>query len=167
MLTRGDDAMRMLLGVALWIAGCSAVEAQTVIVIGDAAPPLEQYAARELQRYLYQLSGTLPAIQMAKGDTQPAGPAFLIGRTADHPLLAKMAAAGTIKITLGRPGSAGIPVEDDRGRAARGAGDRRTRRGGLPLRRLRIAGRPLRRRLLSGRRRAAGREVAAAAGQGR
>ena len=32
-------------------------------------------------------------------DTQPAGPAFLIGRTADHPLIARLAAEGKIKVS--------------------------------------------------------------------
>ncbi len=74
-------------------------------------PPIEQYAARELQRYLYQLSGGLPAIETAKQDTPLVGPAFLIGRAADHPLIARLIAEGTIKVSQGDPGAQGYVLK--------------------------------------------------------
>ena len=41
---------------------------QTDIYVGTNASELERYAAAELQRYLYQLSGTLPVIRSGQPD---------------------------------------------------------------------------------------------------
>ena len=64
-----------------------------------------------MQRYLYQLSGGLPAIETAKQDTPLVGPAFLIGRAADHPLIARLIAEGTIKVSQGDPGAQGYVLK--------------------------------------------------------
>ena len=97
--------------VAGWGAAAAAADSPGVILIGPGAPPMEQYAARELQRYLYQLSGRLPAIETAKQDAPLAGPAFLIGRTADHPLIARLATEGKIKLSPGDPGPQGYVLK--------------------------------------------------------
>ena len=58
------------------------------ILIGGKAPPIEHYAAKELQRYLYQVSGEFLEIRTAGADL--AGPSFLIGTAASNPLVKKL-----------------------------------------------------------------------------
>jgi len=66
----------------LWtVAACTAAETREAapgrIVIADGASELEQYAAKELERYLYQLSG----VRLEIGSAWPAeGPCFIISR---------------------------------------------------------------------------------------
>ena len=57
-----------------------ATESSAHIVIGPNASAMEQYAARELQRYLYQVSGTFLTIQTATANAKLSGPSFLLGR---------------------------------------------------------------------------------------
>src|SRR5689334_18257632 len=50
------------------------------ILLGENASPMEQYAARELQRYLYQVSGSLLRIEAAAPAVKLSGLVFLLGR---------------------------------------------------------------------------------------
>jgi hypothetical protein len=111
MTRRWGILLAAILLIAGWEAVATGADPSGVILIGEGAPPMEQYAARELQRYLYQLSGHLPAIERAKPEAALAGPVFLIGRPADHPLLARLAAEGKIKVSPGDPGPQGYVLK--------------------------------------------------------
>ena len=56
--------------------------AQPVIVTGSEASTIEDYAARELQRYLYQLTGSHP--ELITDADYIDGPAFFVGRRENH-----------------------------------------------------------------------------------
>ncbi|MCU1659184.1 MAG: putative secreted glucosidase [Pseudonocardiales bacterium] len=93
-------------------AGVPAAAASTTpaIVIGAKAPDLEVYAARELQRYLAELTGTRPAIQT---DNAPlSGPAFLIGVPSSNAYLAQLASNGSLAITAQDPGPQGYVLQN-------------------------------------------------------
>jgi hypothetical protein len=77
------------------------------ILIGKNASPMEQYAARELQRYLYQVSGTFLTIQTATADAKLSGPSFLLGRPESNPLVARLASEGQINLLGDEPGPQG------------------------------------------------------------
>jgi hypothetical protein len=74
------------------------------IIIGQSASAMEQYAARELQRYLYQVSGSFLPIESVNLEARLAGPVFVIGTRASNPLIAKLAAEGQIQISTTDPG---------------------------------------------------------------
>ncbi len=76
---------------------------QTDIFVGTNASELQRYAAAELQRYLYQLTGTLPVIRSG----QPEGHrnTFVIGCRSDNPLIDQLASAGKIDLR-GKPAQA-------------------------------------------------------------
>ena len=103
-----------------WICGLLAITAcrtspaggaaeQISIYVGRDAPGLEQYAARELQRYLYQLSGSLPRLRA--GVTAVDGPGFIIGRRKTNPLVEQLAAAGQVKVSDADPGPQGYVLK--------------------------------------------------------
>src|ERR1039458_1258176 len=81
------------------------------IVIGPNASAMEQYAARELQRYLYQLSGAFLAIETAKPDGKLSGRVFLLGTRASNPLIAKLAEEGQFVISGSDPGPQGYMLK--------------------------------------------------------
>src|ERR1035441_10617226 len=64
------------------------------IVLGPNASAMEQYAARELQRYLYQVSGTFLANAEVWAYGKPSGLVFLLGTRESIPLIAKLAEEG-------------------------------------------------------------------------
>jgi hypothetical protein len=65
---------------------------------------MEQYAARELQRYLYQVSGRFLPIERAHPGGTPSGRVFLLGTRESNPLIARLAAGGQIQISASDPG---------------------------------------------------------------
>lgn len=64
------------------------------ICIGRSASACEQYAARELQRYLYQLSGDW--LPIAEGTKAPHQPAFVLGTATTQPLFSGLASEGRL-----------------------------------------------------------------------
>ncbi|MDP2886715.1 MAG: carbohydrate-binding protein [Ignavibacteria bacterium] len=79
------------------------------IVIGSKASELERYASKELQRYLYQLSGTLPEIR-----TDPRNldrPSFIIGQTRTNPIVAKLASTHQVEVSPSDPGAQGYVLK--------------------------------------------------------
>jgi hypothetical protein len=81
------------------------------IVIGPKASAIEQYAARELQRYLYQVSGSFLAIEIAKPERVLPGPLFLLGTRDSNPLIAQLAEAGQVQISAADPGPQGYVLK--------------------------------------------------------
>jgi hypothetical protein len=77
------------------------------IVIGEKASAIEQYAARELQRYLYQVSGSLLAIEVARPGRKVSGRVFLLGTRDSNPLIAQLVEARRIQISSTDPGPQG------------------------------------------------------------
>jgi hypothetical protein len=103
----------LLAAIALAVGPTQLPAADTTghIVIGPNAPALEQYAARELQRYLYQVSGAFLPIETAKPDRKLAGRAFLLGTRESNPLIAGLAEAGQIQISASDPGPQGYVLK--------------------------------------------------------
>jgi len=78
------------------------------IVRAHDAAPLERYAARELQRYIHQISGALLEI----GAERRAGePCFLIGTAGDIDSLKPDAASAWVKLTPEDPGPQGYVLK--------------------------------------------------------
>lgn len=82
-------ALLGLLGARL---AAAAPAAGWTILVDPAASPLERFAARELQRYVYLRTGELAAIGSTP-EALAAGPGFLVGTTQRAPILAANAAA--------------------------------------------------------------------------
>lgn len=79
------------------------------IVIGANAPETERYAARELRRYLYQLSGEHLPI---RPDTAGAkGPSFVVGTPATNPRIAGLIQDGRLVLTPDDPGPQGYVLK--------------------------------------------------------
>lgn len=76
------------------------------IVIGRKADEIERYAAKELQRYLYQITGEWLEIRTTAGSS-PSVPSFLIGTPRTNPLLKNLVARGYIRISASDPGPQG------------------------------------------------------------
>ena len=88
-------------------AGENSIEAQ--IVVGAEAPELEQYAARELQRYLYALSGTLlPITTDAKANSDAA---FVVGQPGTNKKISEYVQAGLLKVSPEDPGEQGYVLK--------------------------------------------------------
>ncbi|TWT82480.1 Carbohydrate binding module (family 6) [Planctomycetes bacterium CA13] len=66
------------------------------IVVGVAASEMEQYAALELQRYLYQLSGSQLAI--VDDNASIDGPAFVVGTKQTNAVVRQLAADGQLEV---------------------------------------------------------------------
>jgi hypothetical protein len=81
------------------------------IFIGGEASAIEQYAARELQRYLYEVSGTLLPIERAKPGSRLAGQAFVVGTATSNPLLARLAEEGQVRVSAADPGPQGYVLK--------------------------------------------------------
>jgi hypothetical protein len=82
---------------------------QGEILIGRNAGPLETYAAKELQRYLYQLSGSL--LEINENSRAVRKPSFVIGRTASNPIIKKLLAEGKIRLSPAEPGLEGYVLK--------------------------------------------------------
>src|ERR1035437_6282009 len=105
--TRSTQRLSILLAVialAVVPTHLPATESSAHILIGPNASAMEQYAARELQRYLYQVSGAFLAIETAKPDGKLSGRVFLLGTRESNPLIAKLAEEGQVDISGSAPG---------------------------------------------------------------
>lgn len=101
-----------IVAIALVICGATTAEAGDKvgrILLGKNASPVELYAARELQRYLHQLSGDL--LEIETGVARPGPRSFVIGRRQSNPLIEKMATDGRIKISPADPGPQGYVLK--------------------------------------------------------
>ncbi|MHB1000614.1 MAG: alpha-glucuronidase family glycosyl hydrolase [Armatimonadota bacterium] len=79
------------------------------IIIGANAPAKEQYAAKELQRYIYQLSGVQLPI---KDDSAPVnGQAFIVGTPGTNQLIKSAVGSGMISVTPTDPGPEGYVLK--------------------------------------------------------
>src|ERR1043166_4334433 len=58
------------------------------IILGTRPSPMEHYAAKELQRYLYQLSGTW--LEIVTGAVEVRHPSFIIGQRHSHPIIKRL-----------------------------------------------------------------------------
>ena len=83
--------------------------ATAVIVVGERAPELEQYAARELQKYLYQVSGELLPVQ--SDARTPAASAFIVGQPTTNRAIARLTARGIFSVTSDDPGPEGYALK--------------------------------------------------------
>ncbi len=98
-----------LLAVAAFaVAGA---EQHGCILLGRNASAIEHYAARELQRYLYQVSGSFLAIETASPDAKLSGCVFVLGRRESNPLIARLADEGQIQISESDPGPQGYVLK--------------------------------------------------------
>jgi len=79
------------------------------ILIGKNAGPLESYAAKELQRYLYQLSGSL--LDIKENARVVRRPSFVIGRTTTNPIIKKLLADGKVHLFPAEPGPEGYVLK--------------------------------------------------------
>ena len=86
-------------------------ETRGQIFIGPGASAMEQYAARELQRYLYQVSGSLLTIETARRGAAPTGQVFLLGTRDSNPLIAELAEAGQLQVSTSDPGPQGYVLQ--------------------------------------------------------
>ena len=81
------------------------------IILGEEATDIEQYAARELQKYLYQLTGVTASIaepaQIEEGDR------FILGQSATNQLIAQAGQDGTMTLPQQEQGYALKTVESD------------------------------------------------------
>ncbi len=83
--------------------------ASAEILIGAKASELEQYAAKELQRYLYQISGTL--LKIRSGQQEIGKPSFVIGTAESNPILQKLVLAKTLLVSPSDPGPQGYALK--------------------------------------------------------
>jgi len=79
------------------------------IVIGAKASELERYASKELQRYLYQLSGTLPDITIEPKSLDR--PTFMIGQTRTNSIIARLASTRQVDVSPSDPGPQGYVLK--------------------------------------------------------
>lgn len=78
-------------------------QSQTLSLILPPTPTaMEDYAAKELSRYIYGLTGQLFWIT---NDTK--GPGFMLGRPGHHPLLDRLIHEGQLTLTAANPGAQG------------------------------------------------------------
>ena len=85
----------------------SAIDAE--ILIGARASELEQYAAKELQRYLYQVSGSFLTIR--KGQEEARKPSFIIGTAETSPAIQKLVSAKLLAVSSSDPGPQGYALK--------------------------------------------------------
>jgi hypothetical protein len=79
------------------------------IVVGRHASATEHYAAAELQRYLYQLSGALLEIKTETSANRQ--PAFVVGQVETNSLLRQLVSAGRVKVSEQDPGPQGYVLK--------------------------------------------------------
>ena len=79
------------------------------ILVSKKATPIEQYAAKELQRYLYQISGTL--LEITSGATEIRQPSFIIGQARNHQILRQLISAGELNLSDSDPGPQGYVLK--------------------------------------------------------
>jgi len=79
------------------------------IIIGAKASQLEQYAAKELQRYLYQITGTW--LEITKGVKELKVPSFVIGAAESNPAIRRLIAEGHLAVSSEDPGPQGYVLK--------------------------------------------------------
>jgi hypothetical protein len=79
------------------------------ILVGAKASTMEVYAAKELQRYLYQISGT--QLELRRGEEKIRHPSFLLGRPESNPLVGRLVAAGQVPVSGEDPGPEGYVLK--------------------------------------------------------
>lgn len=79
------------------------------ILIGAKASGLERYAAKELQRYLYQISGTLLAIRTNVKEVSK--PSFVIGQPQTNAILSRLLSTHQVDISPTDPGPQGYVLK--------------------------------------------------------
>ncbi|TWT82474.1 Endo-1,4-beta-xylanase A precursor [Planctomycetes bacterium CA13] len=84
----------------------SAKASEGQIIVGAAASDMEQYAALELQRYLYQLSGT--HLTIVDDTTLIDGPAFVVGTKQSNSVVRQLTADGQLDVASGALGPQGF-----------------------------------------------------------
>src|SRR4051812_30882798 len=72
------------------------------IIVGATAPSLEQYAAKELQRYLYERTGTLLPINNDSASIDR--PTFVIGQANTNSKISDFVTAGLFTVSSTDPG---------------------------------------------------------------
>ena len=78
------------------------------IVIGLQAAPMEKLAAKELQRYLWQVSGV--RLEITTGEDVSPG-SFLIGQRQTNPLIERLATEGKVLVSPADPGPQGYVLK--------------------------------------------------------
>ncbi len=79
------------------------------IMLGSTATELETYAARELQRCLYQLSGEL--LPIVADDARLDKASFVVGRPENNKLLQELLIQGTLTVSAVDPGEQGYVLK--------------------------------------------------------
>lgn len=79
------------------------------IILGTRPSPMEHYAAKELQRYLYQLSGTW--LEIVAGTVEVRHPSFIIGQRHSHPIIKRLVADGHLLVAPNEPGPQGYVIK--------------------------------------------------------
>ena len=109
-MTVGRLMLAAMLALCVLSAGVnSAVAGQVItqgsIITGKNAAPLEVYAARELQKYLYALSGTL--LPILPDDAAVDKPAYIVGRVSSNRRIAELAAGDKPALAFNDPAEQG------------------------------------------------------------
>lgn len=109
----GLNIVMLLLGSAamVGITGCqddnarAFSDAEAQIVLGSEPTAKEIYAARELQRYLFQMTDA--RVPIVKNPSDIRRNSFIIGQVETNPYITKFASTGMIELTSNRPGPQG------------------------------------------------------------
>src|SRR5664279_5398894 len=89
----------IVLALGVSVTQVAGVDKGARILVGQNASAMEQYAARELQRYLYQVSGSLLPVETARPESKPSGQVFVLGTSRSNPLVARLAEEGQVQIS--------------------------------------------------------------------
>src|SRR5512145_1367018 len=79
------------------------------IILGSTATELETYAARELQRCLYKLSGDF--LPIVADDAQLDKASFVVGRPENNKLLQEFLKQGILTVSAADPGEQGYVLK--------------------------------------------------------
>lgn len=82
---------------------------QFTIALGPQPGHMEGYAAKELSRYIYALTGTLPSI--TTGNSMGNGNTFLLGRPGQHAAIDQLIKEGKLNISATNPGPQGYALK--------------------------------------------------------
>jgi hypothetical protein len=109
-IARSARGLAVGAGVAALLLAAVTAQANAVargaqIVVGAEAPALEQYAATELQRYLYARSGEL--LPICTDDAPLNKDSFVLGQKSTNRHISKWVSAGTLAVDATDPGEQG------------------------------------------------------------
>ena len=99
----------LLLTALLSTSSFATLETGGQIVVGRNAPDKEIYAAKELQRYIYALSGLMLPIRDAGSSIDK--PSFILGQPSTNSLISALVASGKISISASDPGPEGYALK--------------------------------------------------------